>query len=323
MRAVYYEAMGPACEVLRIGEVETPAPGPGEVRVRLATSGVNPSDVKSRGLRKIAFPRVIPHSDGAGEIDAVGEGVAASRVGQRVWLWNGQWRRPQGTAAEFIVVPAAQAVPLPSNVSFEEGAALGIPALTAYRAIELADAGPGVTLLVSGGAGSVSQYAIQFAKARGATVITTISSSEKAAIAHEAGADHCIDYKQADVGAKVSEITGGRGVDCIVEMDLAANAKLIPVTLRPKGSVIIYGTQPEATIPAMFCLQNSIRLQFFLVYQLEASERDRAIAAITRLLEQGKLINRIGPTFPLAETAAAHEAVERGTIGNVIVWVNR
>ncbi|MET0867328.1 MAG: NADPH:quinone reductase [Pseudorhodoplanes sp.] len=321
MRAFYYEAMGPARDVLRMGEVETPQPGSGEVRVRIATSGVNPSDVKSRGLRKIAFPRVIPHSDGAGEIDAVGDGVSKSRVGERVWLWNGQWRRPSGTAAEFIVVPAVQAVPLPANISFEEAAGLGIPALTAWHAVELANAGPGIALLISGGAGSVSQYAIQFAKARGAVVITTISSTEKARIAREAGADHCIDYKLEDVGTRVSELTGGRGADAIIEMDLTANAKLIPVTLRPKGSVIIYGTQPEATIPAMFCLQNAIRLQFFLVYQLETDERARAIAAITRMLEQGKLINRVGPVFPFAETAAAHEAVERGTIGNVIVKI--
>ncbi|MET0279059.1 MAG: NADPH:quinone reductase [Pseudorhodoplanes sp.] len=321
MRAFYYEAMGPARDVLRMGEVETPQPGSGEVRVRIATSGVNPSDVKSRGLRKIAFPRVIPHSDGAGEIDAVGDGVSKSRVGERVWLWNGQWRRPSGTAAEFIVVPAVQAVPLPANISFEEAAGLGIPALTAWHAVELANAGPGIALLISGGAGSVSQYAIQFAKARGAVVITTISSTEKARIAREAGADHCIDYKLEDVGTRVSELTGGRGADAIIEMDLTANAKLIPVTLRPKGSVIIYGTQPEATIPAMFCLQNAVRLQFFLVYQLETDERARAIAAITRMLEQGKLINRVGPVFPFAETAAAHEAVERGTIGNVIVKI--
>lgn len=321
MRAVYYEAMGPAREVLRVADIDTPQPGAGEVRVRLATSGVNPSDVKSRGLRKIAFPRVIPHSDGAGEIDSVGKGIAKSRIGERVWLWNGQWRRPLGTAAEFIVVPAAQAVPLPANVSFEEGACFGIPALTAWHAVELANAGPGVTLLVSGGAGSVSQYAIQFAKARGATVITTISSAEKAAVAREAGADHCIDYKREDVGARMAELTGSRGADAIVEMDLAANAKLIPATLRPKGSVIVYGTAPEATIPAMFCLQNAITLEFFLVYQLEARERDRAIAGITRMLEQGKLINRVGPVFSLAETAAAHEAVERGTIGNVIVKI--
>lgn len=321
MRAAYYEAMGPARDVLRVGEVETPKPGAGEVRVRLYTSGVNPSDVKSRGLRKSAFARVIPHSDGAGEIEAVGDGVATSRIGERVWIWNGQWQRPFGTAAEYIVVPAALAVRLPDKVSFEEGACFGIPALTAYHAIELADANETTTLLVSGGAGSVAQYAIQFAKSRGATVIATISSEEKAKVAREAGADHCIDYKREDVGARVAEITGKRGVDAIIEMDLAANAKLIPVTLRPKGSVIIYGTTPEATIPAMFCLQNSIRLQFFLVYQLDAKERERAVTGITRALEQGKLINRVGPTFSLAEIAAAHEAVERGTIGNVIVKI--
>jgi NADPH:quinone reductase len=308
MRAAFYEVMGPARDVLRVGEVETPKPGPGEVRVRVHTSGVNPSDVKSRGLRKLLFPRVIPHSDGAGEIEAVGAGVPASRVGERVWLWNGQFQRPFGTAAEFIVLPAAQALPLPAKVSFEEGACLGIPALTAYRAVELAVAHNARTVLVSGGAGSVSQYVIQLAKARGATVITTISSEDKAKVAREAGADHCIDYKREDVGQRIAEITAKRGVDCIIEMDLSANAKLIPAVLRPKGSVIVYGTGPEASIPSFFCLSNSILLQFFLVYQLDAEERTRAIAGITRALEAGKLVNRIGPTFPLADIATAHES---------------
>lgn len=318
MRAVFYEANGPARDVLRVEDVETPNPGPGEVRVRLRTSGVNPSDVKSRGLRKLAFPRVIPHSDGAGEIEAVGDGVPTSRIGERVWIWNGQWQRPFGTAAEFIVLPAGHAAHLPDNVSFEEGACLGIPAMTAFHAIELAGT---ETLLVSGGAGSVSQYAIQFAKERGATVITTISSPDKAAAAREAGADHCIDYKREDVGERVAEITGKRGVDTIIEMDLSANAKLIPAVLRPKGSVIVYGTGAEATIPSFFCLQNSVLLQYFLVYQLDARQRDRAVAGIERALEQGKLKNRVGPTFSLAETAAAHEAVERGTIGNVVIKI--
>lgn len=318
MRAVFYEANGPARDVLRVENVETPNPGPGEVRVRLRTSGVNPSDVKSRGLRKLAFPRVIPHSDGAGEIEAVGDGVPKSRIGERVWVWNGQWQRPFGTAAEFIVLPAGHAAHLPDNVSFEEGACLGIPAMTAFHAIELAGT---ETLLVSGGAGSVSQYAIQFAKERGATVITTISSPDKAAAAREAGADHCIDYKREDVGQRVAEITGKRGVDTIIEMDLSANAKFIPAVLRPKGSVIVYGTGAEATIPSFFCLQNSVLLQYFLVYQLDARQRDRAVAGIERALEQGKLKNRIGPTFSLAETAAAHEAVERGTIGNVVIKI--
>src|SRR5215831_11097462 len=193
MQAAYYERNGTAREVLKVGEIQTPRPGPGEVRVKLATSGVNPSDVKSRqGLtRKIAFPRVVPQSDGAGVIDDVGDGVSKSRIGERVWVWNGQWKRPFGTAAEFIALPSAQAVKLPDNVSFEAGACLGIPAMTASHAITLSHAGKGSTLLVSGGAGAVSQYVIQFAKLVGARVITTVSSPDKAKAAQEVGAYFC------------------------------------------------------------------------------------------------------------------------------------
>src|ERR1700754_3362009 len=184
MRAAYYESNGTAREVLRIGDVEAPHAGPGEVRVRLATSGVNPSDVKSRQgvTRKITWPRVVPQSDGAGEIDEVGDGVAKSRVGQRVWIWNGQWKRPFGTAAEYITLPENQAVKLPAAIGFEAGACLGIPALTAWHAVDIAGTTQGSTLLIAGGAGAVAHYAIQFAKARGARVITTISSPEKAAV---------------------------------------------------------------------------------------------------------------------------------------------
>ena len=245
MRAVYYEKNGSAREVLQFGEVETPHAGAGEVRVKLATSGVNPSDVKSRqgATRKIAWPRVIPQSDGAGTIDEVGAGVAKSRIGERVWVWNGQWKRAFGTAAEYIVLPAAQAVKLPDSISFEAGACLGIPAMTAHHALALTGANKGTTLLVSGGAGAVSQYVIEFAKMREVTVLATVSSPEKAAVAREAGADHTIDYKRDNVGDKVMQITDKRGVDAMIELDLAANAKLIPAVLRPKGSVIIYGTR--------------------------------------------------------------------------------
>jgi NADPH2:quinone reductase len=322
MQAVYYERNGAAREVLTVGEVQTPRPGPGEVRVKLAASGVNPSDVKSRqgSTRKIAFPRVVPHSDGAGTIDDVGDGVPKSRIGERVWVWNGQWKRAFGTAAEFIALPAAQAVTLPDNVGFDAGACLGIPAMTAIHAVILADAIKNMNLLVSGGAGAVSQYVIQFAKARGANVIATVSSPEKAKAAHEAGADHVIDYKRENVGERVMEITDKRGVDAAVEMDLAANARLIPGVLRPKGRVIVYGTGPEATLPAAFCLFNSLRLQFFLVYELDAKEREHSVEAINDALKSGTLLNRVTqPTFSLADTVAAHEAVERGTIGNVIV----
>jgi NADPH:quinone reductase len=322
MRAAFYERNGGARDVLRVGEIETPQAAPGEVRVKLATSGVNPSDVKARrgATRKIAWPQVIPHSDGAGVIDQVGDGVAKARIGERVWIWNGQWKRAFGTAAEYITLPAAQAVELPDMIGFEEGACLGIPAMTAIHAVAQAATGQGTTLMVSGGAGSVSQYVIQFAKMAGATVLTTISSAEKASMARKAGADYTIDYKREDVGARVMELTGNRGVDAIIEMDLAANAKLIPSALRPKGSVIIYGTGGDATLPAFFCLTQSIQLQFFLVYELDAAERERAVAAINRALVDGKLINRVAqPTYPLADIATAHEAVEHGTLGNVIV----
>src|SRR5689334_20871050 len=230
MRAAWYEKNGAAAEVLQVGEVETPQPGPGEVRIKLRTSGVNPSDVKNRAgtTRKIAFPRVIPHSDGAGEIDAVGAGVDKARIGERVWTWNGQWKRPFGTAAEYIVLPAEQAVKLPAAISLEAGACLGIPALTAWHAVDIAGTAKGTTLLIAGGAGAVAHYAIQFAKARGATVITTVSSPGKAEVARAAGADHAIDYRREDVGARVAALTDKAGVDAVIELDLAANAHLIP-----------------------------------------------------------------------------------------------
>jgi len=324
MKAAYYEANGSAREVLRVAEIATPTAGASEVRVKLATSGVNPSDVKARaGSRKIAWPQLIPQSDGAGVIDQVGDGVPQSRLGERVWVWNGQWKRPFGTAAEYIALPQAQAVKLPDKVSFEEGACLGIPAMTAHHAVMLAGATKDTTLLVSGGAGAVGQYVIQFAKLAGATVFTTISSPEKATVALEAGADHVIDYKREDVGARVMELTGKRGVDSFIDMDIVANAKLLPGVLRPKGSLIIYGTGgAEATIPSSFCLVNSITLKFFLIYEQDEASRARTIAAINDALAKGKLMNRVAkPTFALKDIVAAHEAVEKSSIGNVVVTI--
>ena len=323
MRAAYYETNGPARDVLRLAEVETPQPGRGEVRVRLLTSGVNPSDVKSRaGLtRKIAFPRVIPHSDGAGEIDAVGDGVSPARVGERVWVWNGQWRRAFGTAADWIVLPSEQAVGLPADVPMEAGACLGIPAYTGYQAVLRAGVHEGSTVLVAAGAGAVGHYAIQFAKKRKASVITTVSSAAKAEIARQAGADHVIDYKREDVGERVMALTAKRGVDAVIEMDLAANARLLPNVLAPNGVVAIYGSSaPETSIPFQFLLQNSVTLQFFLVYLMPPAERERATADITRMLERGDLIHNVAQTFDLGDMVAAHEAVESGkAMGNIVV----
>jgi NADPH2:quinone reductase len=323
MRAAFYEKNGPAREVLSLGEIETPRPGPGEVRVKLATSGVNPSDVKSREgrTRKIAFPRVVPHSDGAGVIDTVGDGVPAARVGERVWTWNAQWKRPFGTCAEHVVLPAAMAVALPDHVSFAEGACLGIPAMTAYHAVAVAEAWAGATLLIAGGAGAVGHYAIQFAKARGAVVITTVSSPEKAKLAQAAGADHVIDYKRENVGERVMELTDGAGVDAVVELDFAANAKLLPGVLRPRGSVVVYGTgSPEAQIPAQWLLVSQIAIKFIFVYELTPAEREAAVGTITRMLAGRTLINNVATSYPLDQIVTAHEAVESGKVlGNVVV----
>jgi len=323
MRAAYYEKNGAARDVLKVAEVDTPRPGPGEVRVRLRTSGVNPSDVKAREgrTRKLAYPRVIPHSDGAGEIDMVGDGVPASRKGERVWVWNGQWKRPFGTCAEYIVLPSALASPLPASASFEAGACLGIPAMTAYHAVAVSGATKGSTILIPGGAGGVGHYAIQFAKARGATVLTTVSSEAKAKLARQAGADHTIDYKRENVGERVMALTGKTGVDAVVEMDLAANARLYPGFLHARSEVVVYGTgSAEAAIPAQFLLVNAIAIRFIFVYELTADERAAAVSAINRMLENKTLINNVALTMPLDDIVAAHEAVEQGkAMGNVVI----
>jgi NADPH2:quinone reductase len=324
MRAAYYEANGRAGDVLRVGEVETPVPGPGEVRVKLKTSGINPSDVKSRGglTRKIAFSRVIPHSDGAGEIDMVGAGVAPTRVGERVWTFNAQWKRASGTAAEYVVLPSEQAVVFPTSATFDVAAGIGIPAMTAWYAVERALLADGGTVFIPGGAGAVGNYAIQFAKARHARVITSVSSDQKAAIASEAGADHVINYKTEDVAARVMQITDGARVDGVVEVDLGAGAKIWPAILRPHGTCVVYGTSAgEHVIPAAFCLTNNITIRFVLVYEMTTEEMRAATAAITKMLTEGRLVHNVAATFPLEEIVAAHEAVERGVGGKVVLQI--
>jgi len=322
MRAAYYEKNGSAREVLRIGEIETPTAGPGEVRIRVATSGVNPSDINARRgtSRKIAYPRVIPHSDGAGEIDQVGVGVDQSRIGERVWIWNGQWQRPFGTCAEYIVLPAAQAVPLSQQLTLEAGACLGIPAMTAAYTVALTGAAPSTTLLIAGGAGAVGHSAIHLAKARGAQVVTTVSSAAKADLAHKAGADHVINYKSENIADSVAAIAKG-GVDAIIEVNFAANAKLLPAVLQPKGTVVIYGAGGfEVQMPAFFCMVNAIAIRFVNAYVLSENERAAALAEIASLTDTDRLIHNVALNLPLADVAKAHEAVEQGTAcGNVVV----
>ncbi len=323
MKAAWYDDLGPARDVMQIGNWPDPVAGPGEVLVRLRASGVNPSDVKSRGGafgRARFLGRTIPHSDGAGDIVAVGPGVDAARVGERVWVWNGQYQRPMGTAAELIALPAAMAVKLPNAVSYEAGACLGIPAMTAAQAVRLCQIEPGDHVLVSGGAGAVAHYAIQLAKLRGAHVLTTISGPAKAAHAIAAGADATINYRTENVAERVAALTGGQGLDAIVEMDLGANAALIGL-LRAGGRMAIYGvTGAEVAIPGRASLQGAVSLNFLYVYEQKPTLRAAIIRELSNLLATGRLIHAVGASFPLDQIAAAHEAVEQGSvIGNVVV----
>jgi NADPH:quinone reductase len=324
MQAAFYTRQGPASEVLQVGEQPTPQPGSGEVRVRLRTSGVNPSDYKVRqgGFgRVLAYPLVIPHSDGAGVIDAVGAGVPASRVGERVWLWNGQWLRAFGTAAQFIALPAAQAVQLPDAVGDAQAACLGIPALTALHAVRLADLRPGMQVLVAGGAGSVGHYAIQFARLRGATVLSTVSSEHKAAHARQAGAEHTILYRDEDVAARVQALTAGHGVDAVIEMDFTANARLYPACVRPGATIVVYGMGAmEASLPTFWFMRNRITLRFVYVYEMEPAERAACLRELNALLREGALRHTVALRLPLADIARAHDIVEQGqAVGNVIL----
>jgi NADPH2:quinone reductase len=323
MRAAVYSAFGPAADVLSVVDLPMPEPGPGEVRVRLAASGVNPSDVKSRAVatRNAVYKRVIPHSDGAGTIDAVGEGVDKGRVGARVWVFNAQWKRADGTAAEHVCLPAEFAVALPANVDFAVGACLGIPALTAWRAVTMNGGVARRSVLVTGGAGGVGHYAIQMAKYEGAKVFATVSSPEKAAIAREAGADATIDYRNEDVGARVRDLTGGEGVDRVIELDIAGNAKSSVDALKPGGTLAVYGSnKPDFTMPFGPMIVKNVTAVFFIVYELSPAQRREGAAWVNSRLAMGHLKTRIAARFPLAEIAAAHVAVESGkTVGNVVL----
>jgi NADPH2:quinone reductase len=327
MQAAFYETTGAAREVLRLDELPDPEPGPGELRVRLRWSGVNPSDVKSRlGLRSkvLAFPRIVPHSDGMGVVDALGAGVDAARIGERVWVWNAAWGRADGTAAQYVVLPAAQAVPLPGNVADEAGACLGIPALTALHAVLTGGGVAGRSVLVAGGAGAVGHYAVQFARLLGARrVLTTVSSVHKAQIAREAGADAAVDYRAPDAAAQLRAANGGHGVDRIIELDIAANAALDLDVVQPGGDLVVYGSgAPMFELTFFPLILKNVSLRFFIVYNLAPADRARATQTLTGLLERGALQHLVAERLPLAQIAQAHELVEQGrAVGNVVLAV--
>jgi len=324
MLAATYTTLGPASEVLRIEEIDTPLPGPGEIRVKLYTSGVNPSDWKAR-LRgrggAMPFDKIVPQSDGAGVIDDVGEGININRIGQRVWVMNGQWKRAFGTAAEFIVLKEKYVIELPDGTSFDDGACFGIPFLTAHRAVTYDGDVTGQTILISGGAGAVGHHAIQVAKFKGARVITTVSSREKTEHALAAGADEVVNYRDEDAVLRVLELTGGAGVDRIIELNLSANAPMYGNVLAPGGTVIIYGTdKPTAAIPAMDFIVRGAELKWFIVYELSDHARSTGVKDLNKMLEENALFTTVASSFSLSDIVAAHEMVEDAHhIGNVII----
>ncbi|MCH7907894.1 MAG: NADPH:quinone reductase [Chloroflexi bacterium] len=322
MRAVWYEESGDA-GVLQVGEMPDPEPGPGEVRVRVVISGINPSDWKMRA-RAMRFPRIIPHQDGSGVIDRVGDGVPASRVGERVWLYESNIGKPFGTAADYTVQPARQCVPLGDEVSFEDGACLGVPAMTAHRAVYADGPVTDKTVLVTGGAGAVGNYAIQMAKIGGARVFSTVSSDEKATIARNAGADEIINYRTEDVTARINELTDGRGVDRIVEVEFPANFEVSRRAVADNGGLAIYGFGDGPTdapgVPFRFERSN-VNIRFVMVYAMPEEAKRAAVEDITRWTAGGSLTHLHGPHFKLEQTADAHRAVEAHAVGTVMLEV--
>ena len=334
MRAITYtENGGP--EVLRLTDHPTPEPGPGEVRVRLALAGVNPTDWKSRQGTPPAGGVQVPGQDGAGTVEAVGQGVDPAVLGQRVWVWEAAWQRPHGTAAEYTVVPARQAVLL-GETPFEVGAALGIPFLTAHRCLTLGESmpdrlGPGAltgrTVLVQGGAGAVGNAAIQLARWADATVITTVSSPRKAQLAAAAGASHVVDYRQQDVVAEVRRIAP-RGVDTIVEVSAARNAAADAQVIGMHGAVAMYADDggAEVTIPVRAQMGPNARWNFVLVYTEPERAKVLGVEDVNAAVLDGAV--RVGEdaglplhVFPLAETADAQRAVAEGAVGKVLIDV--
>ena len=325
MKAVWYERAGPAADVLTFGEMPTPLAGPGEVRVRLEASGVNPADVGRRAgaYRGMEFARVIPNSDGAGIIDQVGDGVTRLKLGQRVWLFNGQRNgRAFGTAAEYIALAEHLVTPLPDSLSFAQGATLGIPAMTAWCCLFCDGPIAGKTVLVTGGAGAVGHYAVQLAKWGGARVIATVSSAAKAEQVQLAGADLVVNYKADDVIAKALAFTEQRGVDRVVDVDFGGNIATTLKLMAMNSTVAVYATNSNRNpvVPMRELMEKCIALRTLVLFALPLPLLAAAQADISKWLAAGVRLHKIAAQFPLSETAQAHLAVEKGDkLGTVIV----
>ncbi|WP_340424101.1 NADPH:quinone reductase [Yoonia sp. GPGPB17] len=304
-------------EVLKLQELDTQTPDSGEVRVSLHFSGVNPSDTKSRagrpGMSRPAFDLIVPHSDGSGVIDAVGAGVDPARVGERVWVWNAQWQRPFGTAASHVTLPAAMAVPLPADVSFETGAILGIPGLTAAEAVFGGGDIDGQTILIQGGAGTVGFLAVQLAKWGGARVIATCSPKDMARV-KAAGAETALDYRAPDLAAQVIAANDGLQVSRVIEVELGKNIEVDAQVIAPNGTLAVYGSALDMTptLPFMPLLFKAVTIDIILIYLLPKAQRDARIDQLHRALVAGALTCPVAQIYPLQGAASAHEAVESG-----------
>ena len=319
MKAVWYSSFGKANDVLEYGEQEAEQPGAGEVLVRLKCSAVNPSDVKKRmGASPALLSQgyVIPNSDGAGVIEAIGEGVDQRRLGERVWVYNGQHGRRKGTSAEYITLPQEQAVFLPKEADFHVGACMGIPAMTAHRCV-MAD-GPvkDKLILVTGGAGRVGHYAIQLAKHKGAEVIASAGSALSKKQCEEAGADFVVDHPSETTNKAILEYTRGRKLDRVIEGDFGANLPFLLDILGTNGVIATYasGTNTEPSLPFYRMMYLDITLRTVLVYVMPWQAKKDAIDEITSLLSTNALKHRIAQTYPLAESARAHETIEQGEV---------
>ena len=306
--------------MLRVEDVARPEPAPGEVLVRVRASGVNPTDFKTRAgaTARPVDDFQIPHHDGAGVIEAVGAGVDPARVGERVWVWLAAFGRRWGTAAEWTVLPARQAVPLPDGASFELGASLGVPAMTAHRCLFADGPVDGKTVLVAGGAGAVGHYAIELAKLAGARVVTTVSSQDKASLAAKAGADLVVNYRDADAADQIRRFAPA--VDRVVEVALGANLALDLAVSGPSTVVVSYAADgSDPVLPVRACMTANVTLRFVLLYGVPAAALDAAVAGVSSALAAGALTELPAHRFALTEIAAAQEAAEAGAVGKVIV----
>ena len=325
MRAAWFEAFGPADDVLHVGDLDTPTPCEGEVLVRLRASGVNPSDVKKRAG---SFPNllddglVIPNSDGAGVIEAVGDGVDKNRIGERVWVYQAQYARRLGTAAEYVAIDALRAPRLADEAGFDVGASLGIPAMTAHRCVFSDGDVAGQRILITGGAGRVGYYAIQWASQAGAEVVASASNDKDASACTNAGAAHVVNHRDSDFATAILDTTGGNPVDRIIDVEFGANLPVSLAVLRTGGVITTYSSTqvPEPQLPFFQMMYKDITVRFVIVYAMPEAAKQQAIADIDAALREERLQHRIAATMPLAEIAAGNKLIEEGSIrGSVIL----